>query len=147
MRTSTRTGAAELSRHALGICKRNEIDVKAHSSGGRAWRRRRLVKFRPIKSDATYAIAMHEIGHVLGPQMRGRLNREVMAWQWARACALRWSPSMSAVMQRSLGSYVVWALKRQHRERGRPIVPDPTFVLWSLIVWPDRREIDENRPK
>jgi hypothetical protein len=137
-RTSTRTTPRRLAKHVDDICARAGIAIVSHARGGRSWRKAGKIAIRMVKSDVTYAIALHEIGHVVGPQVRGRLNREVEAWQWAQRHALIWSDAMSATMQRSLGSYVVWALRRQHRERGRPVIPPVDYVLWSMITHPEK---------
>ena len=42
----------------------------------RASRSARRVAIRPVRSSVTYAIALHEIGHILATQGYGRLERE-----------------------------------------------------------------------
>ena len=62
--------------HIARICKIEDIEVRSHSSGGRAWRKKRLIAIRPVKSAVTYAIALHEIGHILGPRQNGNAARQ-----------------------------------------------------------------------
>lgn len=83
------------------------------TSGGRAWRRNRKVRIAPIKTAISYAVALHEIGHVLGRNPPARLDKEAAAWDWARKHALTWTPVMEKKMQRCLDSYARWA-KRRH---------------------------------
>ena len=47
----------------------------------------------PIRSISSYAVAMHEIGHVVGRhgQSKNKLVRERWAWKWAKDNALVWS--------------------------------------------------------
>ena len=54
------------------------------------------VQIPPIRSDVTYAVALHEIGHNLGRHQNSRRSivREVWAWRWARTNALIWTPRM-----------------------------------------------------
>jgi hypothetical protein len=62
-----------------------------------------LVSIPPIKSVITYAVALHEIGHVLGRYQRSRstLVRGRWAWAWAQSNAINWTPAMARTMERS----------------------------------------------
>ena len=96
-----------MAAHVARVCKVEDIIVERHSTGGRAYRTLRKIKIRPIKSDITYCIALHEIGHILGPRQCGkRIDKETGAWEWARANAIRWTPRMTATMRTCLMSYV-----------------------------------------
>lgn len=85
----------------------------------------------PIKTDTQYAVALHELGHVVSPRQvpitssdtvalsgaehtglsaRGALSaaylfNELDAWQWAREHAIEWTEEMTAEEQRCLRSY------------------------------------------
>jgi len=50
----------------------------------------------PVRSDVSYAVALHEIGHIKGRYQKSvdMLVREQAAWQWARDNALVWTPQM-----------------------------------------------------
>lgn len=65
----------------------------------------RVIAIHPIKDDASYAVALHEIGHILGQQSYFTLEREAFAWLWAKANALEWTLAMEEDMHRSLGTY------------------------------------------
>ena len=98
--------------HIARICKIEDIEVGSHSSGGRAYRRQRRIKIRPVKTAVTYAIALHEIGHILGPrQSSTRLDKEVGAWEWAQANALDWTDAMGATRAKCLQSYLAKAAR------------------------------------
>ena len=102
--------------HVAQIADQHGIEISGHSSGGRAWRRLRKIKIRPIKSAVTYAIALHELGHVLGEQRgRRRVEKEVQAWEWAEANALFWTKIMSEKKRKCLRSYIAWAERKQER--------------------------------
>lgn len=104
-----------LARHIERICKIEDITVESHSRGGRAYRRDRRVKIRPVRSEITYAIALHEIGHILGERQSGtRLDKEVGAWEWAIEHAVRWTLPMSRKMKDCLRSYLQAAEERPH---------------------------------
>lgn len=103
-----------LAEHFAALCEQHGIEVGSHSSGGRAWRKSRTVKVRPVKSAITYAIAMHELGHILGKRQSGtRLDKEVGAWEWAHDNATEWTDTMEAAMQKRLCSYLAWSKRRK----------------------------------
>ena len=128
--------AREMAAHVEKLAADNGITVGSHSSCGRAWKRKRLVNIRPVKSPVTYAVALHEIGHVLGKdQSKNRLYAEAGAWAWAVENALTWTDSMTSTMKRLLGSYLVWA-RRKH-DRGvcnAPTIPEEDHYFWSLLA-------------
>lgn len=104
--------------HVSRICKIEGITVESHSSGGRAFRRKRLIKIRPVKSDITYAVALHEIGHILGPRQSGtRLDKEVGAWEWAQANAINWTAAMSKKRAACLQSYLAKVARTPRMKR------------------------------
>jgi hypothetical protein len=87
----------------------------------------------PIVDEPTYAVAMHEIGHMADPLgamdedreratpesvVRIILLQERAAWDWARHYALDWTPAMEQVAQLAYGSYLQAAARRaDHRVR------------------------------
>lgn len=118
------TEQVNYAEHIARICKIEDIDVSPHSRGGRAWRKERRIKIRPVKSAVTYAIALHEIGHILGPRQTGtRLCKEVGAWEWARANARVWTDAMDATMRKALLSYLKWAERSKQAKRASPAHP------------------------
>jgi hypothetical protein len=50
----------------------------------------------PIRSKLSYAIALHELGHLRGAHRHSRylMTRERDAWRWANHHALLWDASM-----------------------------------------------------
>lgn len=108
-----------LADHIERICKIEDIKIESHSRGGRAYRRKRLIKIRPVKSEITYAIALHEIGHILGKRQSGtRLDKEVGAWEWALEHAVRWTLPMSRKMRDCLQSYLAWSERSSQAKRA-----------------------------
>ncbi len=79
----------------------------------------------PVTSDTAYAVALHEIGHLVSSGQAGTLGSDALAWQlgqaerlsdrylrdeldawfWAREHALCWTRAMAKQAQRSLRSY------------------------------------------
>ncbi len=119
----------ELADHIAHICKVEDIEIGSHSHGGRAYRRKRLVKIRPVKSEITYAVALHEIGHILGKRQSGtRLDREVGAWEWAIEHAIRWTLPMSRKMKGCLQSYMAKVARSPHMRKPEPNHPIHQFL-------------------
>ncbi len=115
--------------HIARICKVEDITVESHSRGGRAWRRQRRIKIRPVKSAITYAIALHEIGHILGPRQNGtRLDKEVGAWEWAKANAIGWNDGMEEAMRSRLGWYLRKVRRSPHMKQAAPDHPIHAMV-------------------
>lgn len=118
-----------LAEHIERICKIEDIQIASHTHGGRAFRRNRLIKIRPVKSEITYAVAMHEIGHILGPRQSGtRIDKEVGAWEWAIKHAHRWTPPMSRKMRSCLQSYLAKIERSPHMRK-----PSPDHPVFALI--------------
>jgi hypothetical protein len=65
----------------------------------------RTLRLHPIKSEAAYAVALHEIGHLRQGLFEDELLDERRAWDWARDNALIWTPTMEREAERSMGSY------------------------------------------
>jgi len=130
---------ADMAAHAQQLANDHGIIVGNHSRGGSASRHERHANFRPIKSITTYAIAMHEIGHVLGKRQSGRrLEAEAGAWRWAVDNRLRLSLAQADrwddAMIRSLQSYVDWAKdKRARGVANAPVLPGEDDDLWVLL--------------
>lgn len=128
-----------MAEHVQQITETHDISVSDHSRGGRAWRRESRVAFRPVKSVRTYAVAMHELGHILGSRQGGRrLEAEAGAWRWAVNNRLKLSPAQAEgwddIMSGHLQSYVRWARNKQERRVvNAPLLPDEGDDLWILI--------------
>lgn len=118
----------QMAAHIAKICKIEDIEVDSHSRGGRAYRKSSRIKIRPVKSAITYAVALHEIGHILGPRQSGtRLYQEVGAWEYAMSKAVEWTPAMNATMCKALQSYINWANRSKQAKKPEP--DHPIFAL------------------
>jgi hypothetical protein len=116
--------------HIAKICRLESIAVESHSRGGRAYRRSRRIKIRPVKTAITYAIALHEIGHILGPRQSGtRLDKEVGAWEWAEANALEWTEAMTAKRTECLRSYLAKVARSPHMKK-----PDAAHPIHAMTA-------------
>ena len=124
------TDLAALREHIEILCVRNRIRIGRHSRGGNASRRGRFINIRPVKSAITYVVALHELGHILGPwQSQPRLYKEAGAWKWATENALVWTPVMQKTMVKSLNSYLFWQRRRAKYVR----LPEADHEFWQLI--------------
>ena len=107
----------------------------------------------PIEDETGYAVALHEIGHVLAPlgslvheRMRAssaveehtlKLMQEEAAWEWAEHYALDWTTAMEQVKQFGLSSYHAGLLEAQAEAQAsrtpRPVDPQ-TAVRAAAIA-------------
>jgi len=97
--------------------------VEKAGTTGRAFGRNRSIRIAPIKGPVSYAVALHELGHLIAPDATGRkhsrLLKELRAWKWAKDNAREWSDRMDTAMQDALRSY----LHRAERHHW-PIPPE-----------------------
>jgi hypothetical protein len=132
---------AVLDLHIDELCDLNRI-VRLHGTRGRAEVRRRngrrttAIRIPPVRGQVTYFVALHEIGHLIGPGRSGtRLEKEAAAWRWALAETL---VEPTDACRRRIGtrlrSYVIWAEHRQHRRRP-PVLPPPGASFWALLAY------------
>lgn len=94
------------------------VDWRARTKP-RAWRRPRKVRLEPIRGASSYAVALHEIGHVVGPQSGRRLDKEAQAWRWAQENSIEWTDGMARLAARCIQTYLVWC----ERKRGAWVPP------------------------
>ena len=106
----------------------------------------RAVLTHPVIEETTYAIVLHEIGHLAAPLgiVRhlvagdlGNLHRveEAAAWAWARHYALDWTPTMEALAQWAEGTYANLGKGKQPAppaaEPPAPVAPIRPSIDWS----------------
>jgi hypothetical protein len=133
---------AELDTHVDRLCAEHGITREHGGRRGTAFRRgpagRRTphIRIPPVKSQVTYAVALHEIGHLVGPGRSGtRLEKEAAAWRWALATSIvKLSDATRRSAGRRLRSYVTWAELRQHR-RTPPVLPARGSPFWSFLAY------------
>lgn len=121
----------KMNKHVQAIADENQIVIhrnlsrlsSSHSISGVS----EEIYIAPIRSVLSYAVALHELGHQLGPY-QGSLRvlvRERAAWKWARRNALLWLPRMQARAKASI---------RWYEENHRDI--DMRASLYSSAVEP-----------
>ncbi|BBC01833.1 MULTISPECIES: hypothetical protein [Bradyrhizobium] len=99
----------DLKRHFLKLCADEEVDVQwcdnplqALALSGEL----EFIRTPRIASEITYAVAMHELGHIKsGDRSTDQIARERAAWDWARCNALKWTPHMEGYAAASLRWY------------------------------------------
>ena len=95
-----------------------------------------MIRVPLVRGQVSYFVALHEIGHLVGPGRSGRgLEKEASAWRWALATAIvEPSETCRRRLGRRLRSYVRWAELRQHRRRP-PVLPEPSSHFWALLSY------------
>jgi hypothetical protein len=111
-----------LREHVMWLLEEYQITYSWHHRNAYALHSCDEVVIKPIRSPISYAIALHEIGHIRGRFQCSRrvLVRERFAWRWARANAIVWTPQMEQCAGKSLAGY-----EERIRERKIPL---PTCV-------------------
>src|SRR5258707_928513 len=98
-----------MQEHVQNICSRHELVVRRCNRLNQAQALHECdeIVIPAIKSPISYAVALHEIGHILGPHQHSKrqLVRERQAWQWARRNAVDWTPRMERQATASLRWY------------------------------------------
>jgi len=116
--------AVRLDRHARDLAAAHRVEL-VHRGRGLAYRRARRITVPPIRGRMSYLVALHELGHVVGPNPRLRLEQEVAAWQWALAHTIvEPTPANYRSIARALGSY------RLRAERRRGMRTPPAFLAY-----------------
>lgn len=96
-----------------------------------------VVACSPIEDETGYAIALHEIGHVVSPmgclvheRMRARsevamvslkLMEEEAAWGWAERHALDWTTAMAQVKEFGMNTYRAGLVEAKMAATPRPV--------------------------
>jgi hypothetical protein len=130
-----------LDRHVDELCARHGI-LRLSGSRGRAEVHRRngrrtiAIRIPPVRGQVTYFVALHEIGHLVGPGRSGtRLEKEAAAWRFAlHEARVEPTDACRRRIGRRLRSYVTWAELRQHRRRA-PVLPPRESGFWALLAY------------
>jgi len=117
----------------------DELWQASKHSRGTSLPKLRTIFTEPVTDDATYAITLHEMGHIVAPNghlyqekdratseaqwMRLTIIEEEAAWAWARYQALEWTPAMDEAKRTALDSY--------QRGLERAMARDPRVVDWA----------------
>jgi hypothetical protein len=128
-----------LAKHVEELCGKHQITILSHSShGGRASKRDRTINIKPVKTQRTYIVALHEIGHIVGRGRSGtRLQKEAAAWQYVLDNSIvALAPGTYRAMLRFLTTYLKASERAAKRNTGRYVLPkkdDPFWVTYNFI--------------
>ena len=132
---------AALDRHVDALCGAHGIVRLNGSRGGaevhrRGRKRTKAIRIPPVRGQVTYFVALHELGHLVGPGRSGRrLEKEAAAWRWALAASLvEPTDACRRRIGKRLRSYLTWAELRQDR-RFPPVLPPPGSSFWALLAY------------
>lgn len=132
-----RINQEQMAAHVELLAEQIGVTINTSSAGGRAVIQDRVIEIRPVRSPITYAIALHELGHIaIGHRSMkiGRLAEEGEAWAWARDNALVWTDTMDAKARKCVTSYFRSYDRPSRRNRTR--WPEPNDPVWA---WTDYR--------
>lgn len=122
---------AKMREHVTTFVEAREIEVSYCGRPIRAfsvleaWE----ITISPIKSEVSYATALHELGHLLGRFQKSAsvMVREQWAWRWAERNALLWTPRMAKHRDESMQWYLprakgIDAKRRYWRDKHPPVI-------------------------
>jgi hypothetical protein len=119
----------EMRRHVFALWGgEDEIEWCDRPSQAYAIREAGVIRIAPIKSEVSYATALHEIGHIYGRHQRSRsvMVRERWAWRWAAPERPDLDASNGAAHGRRGG---------RAQAHGRPVtVSHARSFLWALLM-------------
>lgn len=142
--------AAALRQHVLDLARAFDVRVvettEVPPEGAAAAPRQRVIVVAPIHDETLYAVALHELGHILAPagwlpgvegdRLRIKVAEEEAAWEWARHYALEWTPVMEQVAAWGFASYTE-ALQEQEAEAQllAALLPPPPTITDKRVPW------------
>lgn len=124
----------KLAEHVRQICRERGIRIKPALRGSLGNAHGKTILIRSVTNEASYAIALHEIGHTIVGYRKPILLQEAEAWDHAKRLALRWTPTMQRACLEGLLSYVARA--HDAYRRGVPTklkLPPLDHVFWQLV--------------
>ncbi|GAC1320079.1 MAG: hypothetical protein NVS2B16_25290 [Chloroflexota bacterium] len=126
-----------MAAHVRALCEVHGIRVLERMSyGGVAWKSTRTIAIKPIKTQRTYIVALHEIGHIVGRGRSGtRLEQEAAAWAFVIAASVI---PLSASTYRRMYVYLRSYLEKAQRSR-RMHIPAPGQEFWAIYAIIDER--------
>lgn len=141
-----------LEGHLKSLCRTHRIKWKVHQGGNKlsaADLKNRVIHTSKIRGYVTYAVALHEVGHLLSKSLsKPRLYQEGEAWDWAMKNALVWNRQMQCTMVRGLSSYLKIAYV--DHQRGLPNLmrlPPREHPFWKhLVNLPEAKELLSKPP-
>jgi hypothetical protein len=140
-RVAGTVSAVALDRHVDALCDAYGV-VRLTGSRGRAeihrrgGKRTKVIRIPPVRGQVTYFVALHELGHLVGPGRSGRrLEKEAAAWRWALTVSLvQPTDACRRRIGKRLRSYLTWAERCQHR-RNPPALPSPDSPFRALLAF------------
>lgn len=117
----------DMHQHIVALCGNGDFAVYwcKRIEQARALREIGEVHVPKIKSEISYAVALHEIGHLQGRHQNSSrvMVRERWAWAWARKHAMVWTARMEMQVRASLKWYAPRARRIDARRAkwSRPV--------------------------
>ena len=95
------------------------------------------IVIRPIVGQVSYAIALHELSHLLsrGNRSKNQLEREADSWRWVlRESRVTLTPATCARLRQQLKSYYERAMLRAMLGRRGAKLPEPESLYWQVMA-------------
>jgi hypothetical protein len=97
-----------LAAHIEELAVQHSITIIYKKNAGRSWKKTREICISPVKTAISYAVALHEIGHIVDDTRFGTLSidREAGAWAWAKENAMEWRKPAKLAASRLIMTYI-----------------------------------------
>lgn len=128
-----------MKQHVLDLLRKHNIQYHANDyKEGKAWfcLGRPTVEIPRMDDDISYFIALHEIGHFVGPRQENWcriLESELGAWEWAIYNAEYLTDEMVEFAREALGTYLKGRAKST-QEKYEHLLDKALKNCLSLIV-------------
>jgi len=101
----------QFAEHFRALCEKHRVATYEHPDcRPYAYPTLRKIHIHPVTCEKSYATALHELGHCVlrhAPE-QPRAWKELLAWKWARANAVVWTPGMSEFEALCLGTWEIF---------------------------------------
>lgn len=140
---------AQLNAHVIDLVDKHGINVtRIHEVRGAAHSGDRRIDVPACTNETTYAIVLHEIGHLVSPDGDSHQypyeikdgcciapGGEAGAWRWAIDNALQWTVEMHRKLYQSLYSYSLSATGDERFELSRVLSRSALSISDAPIAW------------
>jgi len=96
--------------HDAAITWMSKRSAVTKVAGGLCFFGARQIIAPAIVDTAAYAVALHELGHLMHARSLSTINREIAAWRWAVGAARWWDASATARMRHALETNIAESL-------------------------------------
>src|SRR5438034_9973385 len=140
-RGAERLAGGALGAHVVELCACHGITWRLGGRGraevrGRGSGRRQLIRTPAVRGQVSYFIALHEIGHLVGPGRSGtRLEKEAAAWRWALANSVVYPTETTRRRIGARASLLRDVGRAPPAQAKAPVLPHAASDFWAPLAY------------